>query len=241
MKKIYVISVLVVGFSLGIFILPSFAAAQTISAQDAAVLNSQLEVMKTALINLQKQQETLALKNALDNLKNILESIKSKSQNQELSFENQKAINETLAGVKINLVAIDSNIKKKNSSTADRIIAKKKIASQPAVSPASSLPATSDAENQIVNQETQPIETNEPLTASIESAGAGKISVKKIIFGIIVLAILAILGYFAWIEKNYLTALFKTQKEKTMAFLKTCKEKIKEKMAMLWKIKEKSA
>lgn len=260
MKTSYIVIVLIIGFGFGIFINPSSAAAQEISPQDAVILNAQLETMKIALLELQKQQTAqisqtnspingtngiATLQNALDNLKNTLESIKAKSQNQEIALKNQQALNETLAGVKINLVAINlninPNIKSKNSSA----ISKKKISSIP-------ISTAPIPENQTVAK--QKVKENPSLMASIESATtkstspSKSLNSKKIIFGIISLAILLALGYFSWMKKDYLTALFKAQKDKTLTFSKIQKEKVimflkssQEKIKTYRTYKEKSA
>ncbi|MBI5306169.1 hypothetical protein HZB04_01075 [Candidatus Wolfebacteria bacterium] len=239
MKKIYIAIILMIGFGFGILMNPAFASAQTISSQDAAILNAQLESMKQTLLELQKQ---IALKNAIDNLRLTLEIMQIKIKNNEIGPESEKAIGEILAGIKINLSAINSNmksksianIKKKSPKTAVLPASTLNLKNQAAASPAPETP-----------KENLP-KINPPLTASIKTAiPENNSNVKKIALEIIGLTTLIGLGYFAWNKKDYLLALIKLQKNTTFDFskiqqkekpimsLKSVTSKIKEKLLAL--------
>lgn len=196
-KTLFVVIALAVGTGLGMFLIPISAAAQTTSAQDIAVLNSQLEKMEIALIELQK---TAALKNALDNLQAVLEQMEIKLQNNELSLENQKILNETLAGIKINLAAINSNYKNKNLAVASKKSVIPTASENKSLQPISSIP-TFETQT-IAKQETK---ENLPLIASVESTTLKGFGITSLIISII----LAITGYFVWTEKEFLTTLLK--------------------------------
>ncbi|MBI4993650.1 hypothetical protein HZC33_01675 [Candidatus Wolfebacteria bacterium] len=259
MKTSYIIVALVIGFGFGIFMNPASASAQTaqaISSQNAAILNAQLETMKQTLVELQKQagqsqasqqtNETIVLKNALDNLQLTLKSVQTKIQNDEINPEISASLNQTLGGVKINLTAINSNIAAKSAMAA-----KNKKSQTTAIN--------SNSKGQIESQtlsENQPY--SQPLTALIESVAPAKtisekIYGKKTIFGTIGLIILIALGYFSWMKKDYLIPFMNAQKEKSLtfvkikkekitAFIKSSQEKMKGKTDALWKMyKEKSA
>lgn len=192
----YIITVLIIGFGFGILINPHPAFAQTISSQDAAIMNAQLELMKETLLEIQKQ---VALKNALDSLHLTMETIQIKIRNNEISPESAKAIGEIIAGIKINLEAISYNMKPKTVATV-----KKKITQTVPVPQV----------QKIISSEQKPetIPETQPLTASIESTLPKSSGTWKIILEIIGLTALIGLGYFAWDKKDYLLALIKLHK-----------------------------
>src|SRR3989338_2954948 len=146
MKKIAFIVVIsmILMLNFGISSAPSYAAnisseSSTLSPEESKILNSQLEMLKSRLLELQSQQaqqaqeaqqtqeaQEITAKPTVSISSENITALQTRLKNNDLTLEQRNAVNIALSNITTNLVAITSSLGSQNLA-----ITEEKIASQP--------------------------------------------------------------------------------------------------------------
>lgn len=208
MKKIAFIAVFLFVASLSF----GTASAQVVDTQTAAELNSQLEMMKTQLAELQKQQtaaeapkieqvvktisaeDAIVLQQSLEALKQTLIVLWEQVQKEELSSEKKETVALVLTGISSSVDVIKLSIE---NATITLPVAT--IAAKPAINKQDISQTQQVAENQVVATEAAAeSEENQKLTASAASMFSSN---KFLASGLLVLLAAMAGGGLYWMKK----------------------------------------
>src|SRR3989344_7482283 len=218
MKKIAFIVVIsmILMLNFGISSAPSYAAnisseSSTLSPEESKILNSQLEMLKSRLLELQSQQaqqaqeaqqtqeaqeitakpavsisseNITALKEGLTALTVVLTDLQTRLKNNDLTLEQRNAVNIALSNITTNLVAITSSLGSQNLA-----ITEEKIASQP-----SSISNKNDLANAQAGLESQISKKENEQVASLGIIA----NLKNLPLPAIIISLIVAAGIFIW-------------------------------------------